>query len=252
MKLITQFYRFAKKFGFKGFGIYLKLILGKTDNIFLPEIVSPITLRSKTSDIPTFYHIFFYDHYKINLKFQPETIIDAGANIGLATIYFANKYPKSKIISIEPENSNFKMLEKNILNYPNVKAIKKALSNLSNQVLNIVDKGYGKWGFITELKEESSGYNLTNCIETVTIEDIMKEENFKIIDILKIDIEGAEKELFESNTLFWLPRTRCIIIELHDWMKKGCSKSVFEAITKYNFSFSLKGENLVFINEDIH
>ena len=71
------------------------------------------------------------------------------------------------------------------------------------------------------------------------------------IDILKIDIEGAEKELFSSGFENWLPRTKILFVEVHDDMKKGSSKSVFNATSKYNFRFTMQHENLVFINEDI-
>ena len=79
----------------------------------------------------------------------------------------------------------------------------------------------------------------------------MIEYNFPKIDILKLDIEGSEKELFETNFEDWLPKTKILIIELHDAMKTGCSKSVFNAISKYDFSFSIKGENIIFTNNAI-
>ena len=59
-------------------------------------------------------------------------------------------------------------------------------------------------------------------------------------------------EVFESNTEGWLPKTRVLIIELHDRMKPGCSKAVFNAIGKHNFSLDMKGENLIFTNIYYH
>jgi hypothetical protein len=90
-----------------------------------------------------------------------------------------------------------------------------------------------------------------NSISAISIATIMQEQEWEHIDLLKIDIEGSEKEVFESNYENWLPSTKSIVIELHDQMKKGCSRSVFAAISKYNFSFSFSDENLVFINEDL-
>ena len=64
------------------------------------------------------------------------------------------------------------------------------------------------------------------------------------IDIMKIDIEGSEKELFESNYESWLPKVKTLIIELHDHMRKGA------ALSKYNFSLAVKGEDIVcFFND---
>ena len=68
--------------------------------------------------------------------------------------------------------------------------------------------------------------------------------------MLKIDIEGAEKELFaDDNVQKWLPRVNVIAIELHDRMKHGCSYAFFKAISKHKWYFSLRGENLIFIRE---
>ena len=67
----------------------------------------------------------------------------------------------------------------------------------------------------------------------------------------KMDIEGSEREVFSIDAEHWLPITKCIIIELHDRMKDGCSTAVFKALSQFNFECTIKGENLVFINKDL-
>ena len=59
---------------------------------------------------------------------------------------------------------------------------------------------------------------------------------------------GSEKTVFEHNYESWLPFVKVLVIELHDRMVKGASSAVFEAIGKYDFSFGIKGENIVFSN----
>ena len=76
----------------------------------------------------------------------------------------------------------------------------------------------------------------------------MQQFNMPHIDVLKLDIEGSEKEVFEENFEKWLPLTKVLIIELHDEMKKGCSRAVFNAMNKFDFSFDTKGENIIFTN----
>ena len=78
----------------------------------------------------------------------------------------------------------------------------------------------------------------------------MENENWSSIDILKMDIEGSEKEVFSSNYAYWLPRTRCIIIEIHDFMRAGSSNAVFATMAKYNFSLAVHDENLIFMRVD--
>ncbi|MDP1974289.1 MAG: FkbM family methyltransferase, partial [Sediminibacterium sp.] len=128
----------------------------------------------------------------------------------------------------------------------NVKPLLKGLWN-KDVHLTIIDSGAIENSFMVQ----ETVPDHPNSISAISIATIMQEQEWEHIDLLKIDIEGAEKEVFESNYEYWLPLTKSIVIELHDQMKKGCSKSVFAAISKYNFSFSFSDENLVFINDDL-
>ncbi len=244
-KVIDRF-----KLGYRYFFINLLMALG-INKIHLQKLRFPIYLRPKSSDLLTFHQIFTFKEYDINLGFIPRFIIDAGANIGLASIFFANKFPETKIIAIEPENSNFEMLEKNTKDYENVLLNKRALSNESNLSFDVVDKGFGNWGFVTEIHDLNIIHKVVDTVRSITIDEILIENNLEYLDLLKIDIEGGEKKLFESNYENWLPKTKCIIIELHDGITKGSSKSFFNAISKYDFSYFNRGENLLLINNSI-
>ena len=240
-------YYFNKKFGVGGGKLYDKLQSHQTFPVDVPNTKHPVYLRPETSDTDVFKQLFYEEEYNFPLDFTPQTIIDAGANIGLAAVYFSNQYPDANIVSIEPEPSNFDVLVKNTHKYKNVFSINAALHKNSEAKIIMEDKGLGHWGFMTkEVKEDVPVDAIV--IPTISISDIMRENNFESIDLLKIDIEGAEKELFESSYENWLPKTRVLVLELHDRMKKGCSKSVFSAVCKYDFSFSHKGENLIFTN----
>jgi FkbM family methyltransferase len=231
--------------------VNLIILLRLSKKIYLPGYSLPINLRTKSTDLLTFHQIFTFKEYDMHFKDEPKFIIDAGANIGLAALYFNKNYPKAKIIAIEPEKANFKMLEINSKNHKNFYLYKRALSNQANLVLNVVDKGLGNWGFVTEGEGSLGKQSVVDTVQTITIDEIMNEYNLEFIDLLKIDIEGGEKELFDSNYENWLPRTKYIAIELHDGIKMGSSKSFFKAISQYNFSYHKKGDNLLFVNRDI-
>lgn len=87
-------------------------------------------------------------------------------------------------------------------------------------------------------------------ILSITIPEILQLESIHHIDILKMDIEGAEKEIFETNAS-WLNKVNILIIELHDHYKQGCSKACFKTISEFDFSLHIQGELLIFKNNSI-
>jgi FkbM family methyltransferase len=185
------------------------------------------------------------DQYNFNIPFTPTTIIDGGANIGLASVYFAHRYPGASIVAVEPSQENFHVVEKNIVGCTKVKAKLGGIWNDSKH-LAIVNATDNDNAFMVEEVDASAA----GSIPAYSIGSIMQEMNWSTIDVLKLDIEGSEKEVFEKNYERWLPHTKMIIIEVHDHMRKGAAKSVFAAMNKYNFSFSMHHENLLFINLD--
>ncbi len=170
--------------------------------------------------------------------------MDAGANIGLSSIYFANKYPKARIIAIEPEISNYKLLEKNIMPYKNISALNVALWN-KNERISLVDPGLGKWGFMTANEGQKNDIfesNTCHKVQGLTIARIMSMNNLEQIDILKIDIEGAEKEVFTDSS-HWIEKINILIIELHETMKTGCNRSFYNGSNGFNNEW-IQGENI--------
>jgi hypothetical protein len=87
----------------------------------------PVHLRVRTSDVSLYKDILLTGEYGVQLPRPPRTIVDAGANVGLATVYYANKYPLAKIVAVEPEPTNYAALLKNVALYTNVIPIKAAL-----------------------------------------------------------------------------------------------------------------------------
>lgn len=199
-------------------------------------------LRKKTSDIPTFSDVFYTGQYNINFGFEAKTIIDCGANIGLGTIYFKNRFPNATIIAVEPESSNFRLLQKNTAAYTDIHCLQSGIwnSNTNLEITNIDSSD--KWGFMTEERTTPN----ERTIPAISIDGLLEKYGIDTIDILKVDIEGSEKELFEKNYERWLPKVKVLILELHDHMRDGCAQSVFNALSGMHFSMYLQGENLVF------
>ncbi len=245
---ILTFSGLIKKFGLPaGLSMFMKLLINKRVHIRLPEIKHPFEIRNVSSDKFIFYEIFINNGYLLKFNTRVNVIVDAGANIGLFTIQMKALYPDAKIVAIEPDEENFKLLTKNLQQYQDI-ALEKAGVWFRDTQLDIHDKyPIGKCALqTTENVSEGS-------IKGVSINTLMKKYTLKRIDILKIDIETSEKELFMANYEEWLPRVKVIIIELHDRLREGCAKTFFEAINKtfVKYTYSIKGASTIIINHNI-
>lgn len=245
---VKALYKFTLKFGkWNGFALWHKFYTGNYSNIKLPHIKHSIFLRANTSDIPAFLDVFLKDEYKIKFAQKPKIVIDGGANIGLFSIKMKNEFPDAKIIAIEPDLENFQLLQKNLLHYENIHYENCGIWYKDTK-LKVYDKfDTGKWGMVVE--EDLIDGN----ISAISIKSLLEKYAIENVDVLKLDIETSEKQLFSENYEDWLPKVKMIIIELHDWIEKGTSKPFFTAINKSfkNYSYSHCGENVIIVNEDL-
>lgn len=196
----------------------------------------PIFLRNVNSDIQIFTQIFLRDELKIDLSNTPQNIIDGGANIGLASVYLKNRYPSSIIVAVEPDPTNFKMLLKNTAFYKNIFCHNCGIWN-KNTSLKIINKNAGNESFI--VAEVSCNEIIDGFINAITINEIIKSNNLIKIHLLKLDIEGSERNVFESNFSEWLSITDNILVEIHNWIDSKAEETVMAAINdSYNLNMS--------------
>lgn len=231
-------------FGFPN-GLHINRIRKKSNgevDLHLKQLPHPVFLRCGTSDLETFDQTFKAKEFNFGnlLPSSPRTIIDAGANIGMSSIYFANQFPTAQIIAIEPQTDNYMQLVKNTKPYPKIKPIQCAVWP-SKTTLQINNTNQGNWGFT--VSESNSG-----LVEALPIPDILSKFSIEEVDLLKIDIEGAEFELFSSNeNLSWIQHVDTIAIELHDNLRSGSSKPFIQALLANNYNMHIKGEKIVAI-----
>jgi FkbM family methyltransferase len=246
LKTVKCYWRIA---GIRGIVVYLlskvskNLVKQKIRTVDSGNMKSPIFLRIPSSDFLTYWQVFVDKEYKVKINREPRVIVDAGANIGLASIYFATLFPNSTITALEPENSNFEILKQNTAPYKNIVTMHAALWN-ENRRINIVDPGLGYSGFMTESGSENHKKlgELVHCIEGMTIDRIMEKQGIEYIDLLKMDIEGAEREVFLTSST-WIQNVGSLIVELHERKKPGCSRSFYIAIDDFDEKW-IQGENV--------
>jgi len=208
-----------------------------------------IFLRKNTSDIPTYRQVYIDGDYDIHIPFKPKVIVDLGSNIGLFSTLYAQKFPDATIISLEPFLSNYNVLIENTKSYPNIKPVNAAIWSKDTYKSLVFTPSMGEWGVtVNDSDDDRRKEDLTKCISMSTLKS---DFGLDVIDILKIDIEGSEKDLFEVCEP-WLYKIRMIIIELHDFIKPGISNNFFKALaTIPNFTIDISGENFIVINTDL-
>jgi FkbM family methyltransferase len=168
-------------------------------------------------------------------------IIDAGANIGLSTVWFERLFPNAHIISIEPDRNNFEILKKNTNDLSdNISIIHGALTERSGNY-SIVNPEAGSSAFRVARQDEEDD----NSVRGYTIEGLMTEVAGGELFIVKLDIEGSQKHLFSSN-VDWVSDAHLIILELDDWMMpwQATAETFFKAVSVLRFDYLIHGENI--------
>ncbi len=166
-------------------------------------------------DVPTFLssfdEIFNKEVYKFIGNDKNITMLDCGANIGLATLYIKRKFPNSHIISFEPDPQIFNALQENVINQKlsNVEVRNEAISNKETKLNFYLEGGHS--GMIVEnnLSEKVIEVN------AVRLKDVMMQ--FNEITFLKIDIEGHEKIVI-PDIASELGKVKYLFFEYHSIM----------------------------------
>ncbi|MEJ7559555.1 MAG: FkbM family methyltransferase [Pedobacter sp.] len=233
MLINKRIYQYAARFGlFPGLKLFFKIRLSRSRgriSFHIPNLEHPIFLRRQSSDFYVFEEVFIDEVYKMHLKTDAACIIDAGANIGLAALYFQRAFPGARIISIEPESTNFELLQLNTSDYPNIIRYHNGLW-CKKCALKITNTTEGNWGFMVEETTDED-----NVIKAISVSDLLEDHPTAVIDILKIDIEGSEKEVFEGSTE-WISKSDNIIVEVHENLRKGATSAVLSALKDFSFS----------------
>ena len=188
-----------------------------------------IYLRFQSSDQCVYQEVILDKDYEFDLGFTPTVIVDVGANIGLCAVFFANRYPTAEIIAIEPEDSNFAILEKNVRCYKQITPIHAALWTHEGSIhlsAPLEERGkWDKWGVITS--ENGSGEE----VRALSLRSLIDQFKLPRIDLLKIDIEGSEMEIFSACD--WLPLINALAVETHDRIRSGSSHVVDAALGEF-------------------
>lgn len=144
----------------------------------------------RQSDIFTLAEVLHQRQYRLSTPLPREpVIIDAGANIGISSLWFLGLYPKCDLHCFEPEPVNFALLSENLGSIPRVHLRQAALGSLTGSVqLRLADHG----AMHSTVNARADAATLE--VESVRLEDYLDSSGIERVDLLKLDVEGSELE----------------------------------------------------------
>jgi len=176
--------------------------------------------RSGTADPFVLYQILFRRgkkaEYYVPPALRPKIIFDIGSNIGASIIYFHRQFPAAKIFGFEPHPDSFRVLQKNVAHLPGVTVFNYGLGATHQRIAVSADEvNFGAFNTRGHFKDRGFPAAPVEC-EIRRLDDILRELDITQIDLIKIDCEGAEADVFSTLPDEILNRCHWIVGEFHD------------------------------------
>jgi len=164
-----------------------------------------VELRSHTTDISVFGEIVGGRQYEPAVRHATgvRTIIDLGANTGLSARWFFRHFPNARLIAVEPDSENVSVLRRNLLGY-------------DSEILDACVGGHER--SVSLMGDRADGYKMNDSrvgqVPVKTMDTVLALLGHDTVDLLKIDIEGAEQELLDGCAN-WIRKVRLMTVECH-------------------------------------
>jgi FkbM family methyltransferase len=201
----------------------------------LPSETGHVICRLNNSDVVIFTSVFWAGEVRMPPELRPRTILDLGANAGLTAASFALQYPEAEILAVEPGGDNFSICDQNVAQFSNAKAVRKAAAaergwlEIENPEAMAMAQTYRECGECTE-----------GAVEALTIEDLLGLTRAARPVLVKMDIEGAEVEMFRRYDT-WINSVDAVLVEPHG---HGTQALIEQALEANRFKVSHIGEKI--------
>ncbi len=202
----------------------------------LRNLSHPLQLRSGRSDFFFFGQIFLDQEFAPVRDADIHSVMDLGGNIGLASVWFLNTFPSSRVLTVEANPQNYDMLARNLQPYGERAMVARGGVWWREASLTVVS---GQNEGDARVREALPEDGPSATVRGWDIPALMLLGGFTTIDMLKVDIEGAETVIFQRNTDHWLPLVRNLSIETHG---RDSQTVVAAALAPYDYTKIVRGE----------
>ena len=203
----------------------------------------PVVARFGSSDLEVFHQIFVQQEYScVTNSTDICAVLDLGANVGYSSAWFAAEFPDAVVVAVEPDPANAILARRNLLPFGNRVTVIEAAAWTANVEL-VLDRSFrdGREWAVT-VRHARAGE--LSGVKAFTIPSLMKLSGISRIDILKMDVEGAEERLFRQGAEAWLPSVRNLLVELHD---EVCEAACRHALAPFGVGAMRSGELTVYL-----
>jgi len=252
MRILERLFAYCARFEIAvqnlGFGNALRTFFwirhgSKLRSVYVARLGRRVFFRS-AADKGVISHLFYPGTRILDSPALPiRVIVDAGANIGMETIRIRHFHPGARVVAVEPDPGNYEVLalnanqdKVNIETFPNglwsSKTSLRIVPGTTNEAFSVQPVGPGE----------------AADIEAITMNTILEHVGGEI-DLLKMDIEGTEYEVFSRNTE-WVEHVKAFVFECPDRDHPGAAFQIFRMLAHLPFDTFVSGENIVLIRRD--
>jgi len=175
---------------------------------------------------------------------QSPTVVDLGANVGFFTLKTAASYPGGSFLCVEPDPRNFGSLERNIgaNSRYQITALRRAVGGKSEERPMFVGGERGHSSFYPDPTCGSQAFRKSLQVVSMTLDELFELERIERCDLLKLDCEGAEYEIFASVTSNCVKRIDRIVLEYHEWVEGQSSEVLKKRLEGFGFKTQRRPE----------
>lgn len=169
-------------------------------------------LRASVSDLSELRAVaeVFVDRcYAISATREPRTIVDLGANVGIAALYFKSRWPRARIVAVEPQPLTYRLLRDNVAHLAGVETVQCAITEAGGPVTMYCGAESWSSGLTPDPRRTRA------CtVAGVTFDELVRDRALDHVDLLKVDIEGAEGAVMNASSSA-LSRVERVVFEYH-------------------------------------
>ncbi len=160
------------------------------------------------SELEVLREVFLEREYEVALPAEPRFILDLGSNVGASIAFFRARYPAARIVGVEPDPRAFTRLRANVAQMTDVTVLNVAAAGVDAR--RSFYAAPESW--LSSFRGQALAGGDEIEVETRTLESLLADLRVDRVDLLKIDVEGAEEEILPT---FDLDRVGAIVGEIH-------------------------------------